>query len=91
MERIGPYVLGGAVSGALIAGIVAAFISTTALVGGTAFPTGSGSAPSGPGSVTVGGGDAEPRAGSATVPGPALPDLWRPPRLHSQLRAHHWT
>ena len=69
MDRMGAYVLGGAVSGALIAGIVAAFLSITALVRQTVFPAGSASAPSGSATVTVGG--HERGAGTAAPPAQA--------------------
>ena len=75
MERVGPYLLGGAVSGALIGGIVAAFLSIAALVGQTVLPTGTGLSPTGSGTVNVGGIENAPDSASepAGAAGPAGP------------------
>jgi hypothetical protein len=68
-----PYLLGGAVSGALITGAIATFLTMTALVGDTAFPGGSAMDPFSSGTATV---TPDTRAGSpgpAQAPGPVGP------------------
>jgi len=73
MDRVAPYLLGSAVSGALIGGAIAVCLSISALVGGTAFPSGSALAPSGFGTVTIGADDDAAGTGPVRAAGPAGP------------------
>src|SRR6185295_4692334 len=73
-----PYLIGGGISGALIAGTVVAFVWMTALVSQTPLPGATSTVlPSPPGTLTVGGGDADalaptgPGAPSGPATGPA--------------------
>lgn len=73
MDRMAPYLLGGAVSGALIGGTIAVCLSISALVGGTAFPGGSALAPSGSGTVTISADDDAAGTEPVRAAGPAGP------------------
>jgi hypothetical protein len=84
MDRIAPYLLGSAVSGALIGGTIAACLSISVLVGGTAFPTGSALAPSGSDTVTVSGDEdsaSTDPVGAAGSAGPLSPGAREAHRL----------